>query len=276
MLCINKNVFNNNLSLKYKKIFFSNLPINYLVIDNFLNTRIANKAISSFEINSDWTNYSLINNFKKFGLNDPAKIDKHCLSIFNELGSKNFLNILSRIVGIKKIFLDKTLEGGGLHQIFNGGHLNIHTDFSSHPNHHKWRRMLNIIIYLNKNWKKNYGGNLEFWNKDVTKKMVSIEPIFNRCVIFRTNHISYHGHPESLTLPKNESRKSLAAYYFIKESKKVKSYSTNFVGRPKDKLKYKTYINIENKLNSFFLFLKRKKIVNDNFASKILNIFKNF
>ena len=64
--------------------------------------------------------------------------------------------------------------------------------------------------------------------------------------------------------------------YFNKESKNVKSYSTNFVGRPKDKLKYKTYINIENKLNSFFLFLKRKKIVNDNFASKILNIFKNF
>jgi Rps23 Pro-64 3,4-dihydroxylase Tpa1-like proline 4-hydroxylase len=275
MLSINKNVFNVNLSLKYKKIFFSNLPINYLVIDNFLTTRAANKAISSFKISPDWTNYSLVNNFKKFGLNDPSKIDKHCLSIFNELGSKKFLNILSRIVGIDKIFLDKTLEGGGLHQIFNGGHLNIHTDFSSHPNYPKWRRVLNIIIYLNKNWKKNFKGNLEFWDKDVKNKIASIEPIFNRCVIFRTNNISFHGHPEKLVLPKNESRKSLAAYYFIKESRNVSSYSTNFVGRPGDKFKYKIYINIENKLNSIFLFLKRKKIVNDRFASKILNIFKN-
>ena len=275
MIYINKKVFNNNLSKKYKKIFFSNLPINYLVIDNFLTTKAANKVTSSFKITNDWTNYSLVNNFKKFGLNDISKLDNHCLSIFSELGSKKFINILSRIVGIDKIFLDKTLEGGGLHQIFDGGHLNIHTDFSSHPNHDKWRRVLNIIIYLNKNWKKKYKGNLEFWDKDVKKKITSIEPIFNRCVIFRTNNISFHGHPEKLVLPKNESRKSLAAYYFIKEARQVSSYSTNFVGRPGDKLRYKIFINIENKLNSFFLFLKRKKIVNDRFASKILNIFKN-
>lgn len=274
MFCINKKVFNIDLVLKYKKVFLSHQPINYLVVDNFLDTNLALRIFNSFKITSDWTNYSFVNNFKKFGLNDPKKIDENCKAIFNELGSKNFLNILSQIVGVDKLFLDKTLEGGGLHQVFNGGHLNVHTDFISHPYHQKWRRILNIIIYFNKNWKKKYRGDLEFWDDKVKKKIESIEPIFNRCVIFRTNHISYHGHPETLALPKNQSRKSLAAYYFVKESKNITSRVTNFIARPQDKFKDKILINIENKMKQIFYFLKRKKIINDKSATKILNVFK--
>ena len=42
------------------------------------------------------------------------------------------------------------------------GFLNIHADFNKHPTLDLDRR-LNVLIYLNKNWKESYGGNLELW-----------------------------------------------------------------------------------------------------------------
>ena len=72
------------------------------------------------------------------------------------------------------MFLDPKLDGGGLHQIFKGGYLNVHTDFSSHTNKPNWTRVLNILIYLNKNWKESYKGNLELWSKDGRKKISEI------------------------------------------------------------------------------------------------------
>ena len=44
--------------------------------------------------------------------------------------------------------------------------------------------------------------------------MKTIDPIFNRCVIFSTTSGSYHGHPKPLTCPKSVSRKSIALYYY--------------------------------------------------------------
>ena len=107
----------------------------------------------------------------------------------------------------------------------------------------------------------------------IKTKVKSIIPILNRCVVFKTNKKCFHGHPETLNMPPNMSRKSLAAYYFIKEDKVLKLYSTMFVGRPKDTIFYKFLIGIDTFLNKIFSFLKRYRIVNDKFASKILDLF---
>ena len=53
------------------------------------------------------------------------------------------------------------------------------------------------------------------YNKNNLKTPVkSIDPIFNRCVIFNTTSESYHGHPKPLICPKSVSRKSIALYYY--------------------------------------------------------------
>jgi hypothetical protein len=41
-------------------------------------------------------------------------------------------------------------------------------------------------------------------------------PTFNRCVIFETNEISFHGHPKPLKTPEGVTRKSIVAYYYTK------------------------------------------------------------
>ena len=71
-----------------------------------------------------------------------------------------------------------------------------------------------MIIYLNKDWEESYGGHLELWDKEMTKSLHRILPIFNRMVVFTTTDFAYHGHPEVLKCPEGQSRKSLALFYY--------------------------------------------------------------
>jgi len=110
---------------------------------------------------------------------------------------------------------------------------------------------------LNKNWKDEYGGNLEIWDKNMVKKVKSIAPLFNRCVIFNTDSNSYHGHPDPLNTPPGITRKSIALYYYT-ASKKVyeetPTYSTMYVARPQDsnKIKLKAVkLRVHNYLNDW-------------------------
>jgi hypothetical protein len=118
-----------------------------------------------------------------------------------------------------------------LHQILPGGLLKIHADFGKHPVL-KLERRLNVLVYLNKDWKEEYQGHFELWNKELTECKVRIAPIFNRLALFTTNSVSYHGHPDALMCPETMSRKSIAMYYYTldrpKEEKWKNSYDTLF------------------------------------------------
>ena len=270
---INFKNYNLNKIKKYNFSYKNSKPFPYIIIDNFLEKKVANLILKSFELNSDWINYSFVNNFKKYGFNNRKKMSNDLNNLFSSLGSKKFVNKLNKITGIKGLFLDQNLDGGGLHQIFKGGYLNVHTDFSSHTNKPSWKRVLNILIYLNKNWKKSYKGNLELWSQDGKKRITEIFPKFNRCVIFFTDKSSFHGHPIKLNCPANISRKSIAAYYFVKKKKNLKLSPTNYISRPSDDLKTKLLIKLDKNLNSIYSYCKRKNIINDKQVSKILNLF---
>jgi hypothetical protein len=70
---------------------------------------------------------------------------------------------------------------------------------------------------MNKNWKNEYNGFFELWDKANQKQLESIKPSFNRCVIFETTEKSFHGHPQPLATPPDISRKSISVYYYTKE-----------------------------------------------------------
>ena len=130
------------------------------------------------------------------------------------LNSEPFLQFLQTLTGIKEALLpDPYFEGGGFHKIERGGFLKLHVDFHKHRLT-KLDRRLNILIYLNKDWDESYGGHFELWEKDMSKKVVSILPIFNRLALFSTSGYSWHGHPDPLTCPEGMSRKSIALYYY--------------------------------------------------------------
>ncbi|NJM87615.1 MAG: 2OG-Fe(II) oxygenase [Hydrococcus sp. RU_2_2] len=155
-----------------------------------------------------------------------------------QMNGATFVNFLEKLTGIEGIIPDPHLVGGGLHQIERGGYLKIHVDFNKHGKLNLDRR-LNLLLYLNKNWQEEYGGNLELWDRDMIKCQKKILPIFNRCVIFSTTDFSYHGHPEPLTCPEGRTRKSLALYYYSngRPPEEVSNgHSTVFRARPDEDL----------------------------------------
>lgn len=148
--------------------------------------------------------------------------------------SSVFLEFLESLTGITGLIPDPYFEGGGLHQIVPGGFLKVHADFNWHKQL-KLDRRLNVIVYLNRHWKEEYGGNLELWNREMTRCERRVLPIFNRCVIFNTTDFSYHGHPEPLTCPEGMTRKSLALYYYSNgrpAEELSDAHSTLFQSRP--------------------------------------------
>jgi hypothetical protein len=61
----------------------------------------------------------------------------------------------------------------------------------------------------------------------------SIQPLFNRCVIFECSDVSYHGY-NKINVPEGITRKSAYQYYFIPVSDNVSFHDTIFRPRPED------------------------------------------
>lgn len=147
------------------------------------------------------------------------------------MNSFEMLLFLEALTGIEGLIPDPYFGGGGLHQIEPGGFLKIHADFNVHPKL-KLDRRLNMLIYLNRDWREEYGGHLELWDAEMRKCRNRILPLFNRTVVFSTSDRSYHGHPHPLTSPPGVTRKSVSLYYYTAgrpEEERSAAHDTIFV-----------------------------------------------
>jgi len=241
---LSKNFYDLESYIRKKKyIYQSGKPYPHIVIKNYFDQNFLSKVLDEFPNLSKISSSKNYNNKNeiKFSNNKKKNFKKNTKILFKFLNSKLFLNFVQNLASInEKLLPDFELNGGGLHEIKRGGVLKIHTDFNKHPYKNIDRR-INVLIYLNKQWKKNYGGNLELWNKSMKKCVKKIAPNFNTMVIFSTNDFTNHGHPNPLKCPETISRKSIATYYFskgrpLKEILKVrKKNTTNFKNRYGDK-----------------------------------------
>jgi len=204
--------------------FLTNKPFPHVVIENFLPNKIAETLANEFPgpNEASWTVWGPGNvknsndkNIEKIGTSDEENFNPFTRHFFSQLNSQNFLSFIKALTGRDNIICDPYYKGGGLHSTGKGGRLMVHTDSNRHPiRDKKLHQVINLILFLNKDWKEEYGGHLELWNSDASKSIVKILPIFNRCVIFETNSKSYHGQPIPLNCPDNRRRNSLAIYYY--------------------------------------------------------------
>ena len=201
-----------DLSKKYK----FNDPFPHIVIDNFLDEKILENIAKKID------EIKIFENNKRFDPNQKRKLKSdnelempnEVINLIRYFNSQIFLSNLQTLTGIKeKLLSDPYLWGGGIHRIKRGGFLKIHSDTNFHPDFNLDRR-LNLLLYLNKNWSNEYGGDLELWDKQMKNCVKKIAPIFNRAVIFSTDDTSFHGHPDPLKCPEDVVRQSLALYYY--------------------------------------------------------------
>lgn len=209
-------------------------PFPHVYLDNFLPIDIANRLVEEFNNCKPSNVYTRTQENKKSTYNPDKDTSFYCRSFFYALNSFYFLEWLEALTGIKGLVSDPYFNGGGLHKTENGGYLNVHADFNIHKKLSLLRRV-NVLIYLNRDWQKGYGGELELWDSQMKQAVKTVEPIFNRCVIFNTTDNSYHGHPTPLNCPEGVTRKSIALYYYTASSSIYSEHqtkNTNFKVRP--------------------------------------------
>jgi hypothetical protein len=189
-------------------------PFPHVYFDDFFDPRLLDAVLSEFPKPGQikWQQFDNEREIKLASRAEESFGPVTRLFLYH-LNSITFLSFLSKVTGIANLIPDPSFDGGGLHQILPGGKLGVHADFNKHRDYQLDRR-LNLILYLNKNWREEYGGHLELWDRNMSRAEAKVLPIFNRVMVFGTTDFTYHGHPDPLRCPEGMSRKSLALYYF--------------------------------------------------------------
>ena len=196
--------------------YSSNLPFPHIVIDDFFDSQTLRSVLAEVNAIDRSRRYAKFvdrktdhNKFAYF----PEVVGPDTSRLVNFLNSGPFLSSMEKLTGIENLIADPSYFGGGVHWIENGGFLEVHADFN-HLKKYNLERRINLLLYLNENWKDEYHGQLELWDRKTMTKAKSVAPIFNRCVVFSTTKESLHGHPAPLTTPPGLARRSLALYYY--------------------------------------------------------------
>jgi Rps23 Pro-64 3,4-dihydroxylase Tpa1-like proline 4-hydroxylase len=207
-------------------------PFPYGGYDNFLPAEILDKVLEELQSLPDAEDSfdRAQERFKSSYI--PERLPLYTRSLLYALNSRPVILFLEKLTGINGLIPDPYFSGGGIHVTKKGGHLDIHADFNHHAKLNLERR-LNILIYLNKDWKSEYGGDFEIWEKDMSSKVEGFAPVFNRMCCFNTGSDTFHGNPEPVNHPDGKPRMSIALYYYTATWDGTRrSHTTQFKPRP--------------------------------------------
>jgi Rps23 Pro-64 3,4-dihydroxylase Tpa1-like proline 4-hydroxylase len=217
-------------------------PFPYVKIENFVDRSFAREVAASYPSFDDalgnGISFKTVNERKKVQITDSKKFSAPILRLHELLSSPQFLADLSYITGIPNLVADEQLVGGGVHVTGPGGRLDVHIDFN-YMKERELHRRVNLLLYLNPTWQEEWGGEIQLWDKNVQFCEQQFSPALNRCVIFETSDISFHGvTPVSHTAP--YPRLSFATYYYTREAPKNWQgdvHSTIFRARPDERFR---------------------------------------
>jgi hypothetical protein len=195
--------------------YLSGDPFPHIVLDGLFDDADLERVLAEFPSPDQMRGHRFESPLeKKLGFyHEDSTIPPAVRSFLEALNGFEMLLWLEALTGMDGLIPDPYFGGGGLHQIEPGGFLKVHADFNVHPKL-KLDRRSNMLIYLNKEWREEWGGHLELWTPSMTECRKRIAPLFNRTVIFSTTDTSYHGHPHPLASPPGVTRKSVSLYYY--------------------------------------------------------------
>lgn len=220
------------LGAKYAQQYQSGEPYHHICIDNFLPMPVIEQVRADLDNLPDaQKSFDAAQERFKSQYN-PDRLPDYSRHLFHTFNSRAFIFFLEEMTGIKGLIPDPYFIGAGIHKTLTGGHLDIHADFNVHT-HMRVERRLNVLIYLNPEWKEEYGGSFEIWDKQMTTKMASFVPTQNRMVCFSTGSDTFHGNPEPVNHPDGIPRQSIALYYYTATwDDSRREHSTLFKPRP--------------------------------------------
>jgi len=253
------------------RTYRSSPPFPHLFFEDFLDGTLIHELADEFpaEMTDHWVRYRHVNE-NKASIDRWDDLPPKIAAVLRELNSPRFMALLEKITGIKGLLPDPDIDGGGMHQAWRGGFLNVHTDFTMHRHRPTWRRRCNLILYLNENWDPAWGGAIEVWSSDMNRCVDSMPCHVNRALLFDTPN-ALHGFPEPLQCPENRSRKSLQLYYYtVDEAEAPAPVATTYYARPKDSALKRLLVRFDNRALSAYDKLKRRLGISDAFVSRVM------
>ena len=213
-LCITCNKLDSILNEERVETIYSH-PWEHIVIENMFKSNLIQEVSNSIPDYSDkyWNdgNHFINENANKKEIIDKSKFCSSLQEIINYFSSPQFINRLEKLTNISKLFINDNLTGGGLVISPIKAKLEKHIDFN-YNNELKMYRAVNLICYFNEDWKEEFGGNFQLYNKEL-EEVKKISPILNRVLIFKSNNRTIHG----FDMINNKSRKSLNLWYYTKD-----------------------------------------------------------
>jgi hypothetical protein len=205
----------------YRETFLHAWPFKHVVIDHFFEPAFAERLLVEFPRFDPRLARNEMGEIGGKAVNPSIReISPAYRELYDIIGGKPFLELMGRISGIPDLILDPRMYGGGTHENLHGQDLDPHVDFN-YDEAQQLHRRLNVIVYLNQGWQPEWGGAIEIHSNPrdpAANQIRAFDPIFNRCVMFETNEISWHGFPKIDLPPERRglSRKSISIYLYTR------------------------------------------------------------
>ncbi len=219
-------------------------PFPHLVLDNFLDPALAAQVLEDFprpeEMRTHGGDSKVLRGYQ-ISPRDERYAPKPSLeALFAFLREKELRQWLGDLCGEQAAVLcDPDYVGAGLLTARDDGIHHIHLDRNRHPSGLFYPRLI-LLLYFNKDWRPEYGGALELWDAGI-RRPVTVEPLFNRCVLFENTRRAYHGISD-VHLPPGMARRALNFYYFTREvpagERRTHIHDTEFFPRPEERAAY--------------------------------------
>lgn len=179
-------------------------PFPHLVIDDWGVPELVRAAEAEWPA-ATWPFWHRYDN-GKLTTKDPLRFPPACA----ELVRRMLCLPIGELMGIDGAFGDWNCHAAGLHAMPPGCRLGVHLDSDHHPQA-DWQRACNVVLYVNRLWGRDWGGEFELWNADGTERLKRIAPRFNQLVLFAPSDFSYH----AVSRVKGpETRKTLTVFFW--------------------------------------------------------------
>jgi Rps23 Pro-64 3,4-dihydroxylase Tpa1-like proline 4-hydroxylase len=208
-------------------------PVRHLVVDDLLPEDLAARVSRSFPAPADLLLKSSLRERKRVGV-QVEKYDPIIADALYAFQQRPVVDIVAEITAIGGMIADPTLYAGGISVMGQDDFLNPHID-NSHDGEQKLYRVVNLLYYTSRDWKDEYGGHLELWDKAV-RDPVRVACRFNRLAIMETDRASWHS---VCRVTGDATRQCVSNYYFAPAPADGAAYRhvTTFTGRPEEPVK---------------------------------------
>lgn len=195
-------------------------PYPHLVLDNLFSMAALEGILAEMP---DWNSKTLVHQredyLTKASLRSAVDMGDRTFEFVSAIHSAPFLYLMSQITAVEALLPDPYMTGAGLTIMPEGGRFDIHADRNT-DHYCGLRRRLVMLVYLNKDWSPDFGGQLELWDSPATACQKAITPEFNRVVLFEVTDASLHA-VRPITKGSGRVRRSLTVYYHTVDSQIV-------------------------------------------------------